>query len=83
VRTARQAHSRTKTGRSRGDLGAREFEEFEEFKEFKEFKEFEEFEEFEEFGRDELLLFRSRLGHSAILWLHRTSSSSSLAISAP
>jgi hypothetical protein len=65
---------------------AREFEEFEEFKEFEEFEEFEEFKEFkefEEFGRDELLLFRSRLVHSAILWLHRMSSSSSLAISAP
>jgi len=42
-----------------------------------------ELKEFEEFGRDELLLVRSRFVHSAILWLHRMSGSSSLPISAP
>jgi hypothetical protein len=77
VRTARQAHSRTKTGRSRGDLGAREFEEFEEFEEFKEFK------EFKEFGRDELLHIRFNQGIALCTKRGWTSSSSSLAISAP
>jgi hypothetical protein len=41
-----------------------------------------EFKEFKENGRDELLLVRSRFVHSAILWSHRMSRSSSLPVPA-